>query len=121
MKRNIFGLFDIRSVLKEKSCFLFGPRQTGKTTLIAEQLHEAQVFDLLDSDTFLRLSAKPSLLESETTNAPYVVIDEIQKCPSLLDHVHRLIERKKVRFLLTGSSARNLRKKRLSSGRCDRN
>lgn len=104
-------------LLEKKSFFLLGPRSTGKSFLIHEELaKKAIIFSLLRSDMYLRLSAAPWELESlitaqmEQKKAEYVVIDEIQKIPQLLDEVHRLIEEKKLRFLLTGSSARKLKK-----------
>ncbi len=100
----------ISELIKIKSFFLFGPRATGKSTLIARQLPEAQVYDLLDAQVFARLARHPRLLEEEHGEGRVVAIDEIQKLPSLLDEVHRLIEKKKMRFLLTGSSARKLRR-----------
>ncbi len=108
-------LLKISDLLKQKSFFLFGPRATGKTSLIREQLSaNVLIINLLRSDMFLRLSADPSLLEEiiETRANPetIIVIDEVQKIPILLNEVHRLIEEKKIRFLLTGSSARKLRK-----------
>ena len=105
---------NISKLLTKKSFFLFGPRSTGKSTIIREQLGKnAFLVDLLDGQTFLRLSSDPSLLE-EMSAAPLragkvVAIDEIQKAPMLLDQVHRLIESTNGRFLLTGSSARKLR------------
>lgn len=100
---------DIASILAKKSCFLFGPRQCGKTWLTRETLPDAHFFDLLSADTFTRLSRRPSLLGEVACDGRPVVIDEIQKLPVLLDEVHRLIEEKGLRFLLTGSSARKLR------------
>ena len=102
---------DIGQVLAEKSVFLFGPRQCGKSSLIRETIHSAYYFDLLKSDTFLRLSQNPLYLEQTGGADKPMVIDEIQKLPNLLDEVHRLIEERGFRFLLTGSSARKLRKK----------
>lgn len=109
-------LLKIGELLKKKSFFLFGPRSTGKTFLIREQLADnALVIDLLESETYFRLNAKPSLLESmvlqSDSSYEYVVIDEIQKIPMLLNEVHRLIEKHNIRFLLTGSSARSLKKR----------
>lgn len=101
---------DIASVLKNKSCFLFGPRKCGKTSLVRATLPDARVFDLLSGDTFMRLSRNPNYIDETCVDGRPVVIDEIQKMPSLLDEVHRLIEEKGLRFLLTGSSARKLRK-----------
>lgn len=104
-------ILDIKGKLKSKSHFLFGPRQTGKSTLIRHELPEARVYNLLDSQMYLALSRRPSLLREELTDSDrLVVIDEIQKLPQLLDEVHLLIEERGVRFLLTGSSARKLRR-----------
>ena len=101
---------NLPKLLKMKSFFLFGPRATGKSTLIARQLPDAQVYDLLDADVFGRLARRPRLLEEEHQQGRVVAIDEIQKLPSLLDEVHRLIEGRGMRFLLTGSSARKLKR-----------
>lgn len=104
---------DLRSLLAKKSFFLFGPRATGKSTLIRQQLaEEALVIDLLDSRNYLRLSATPSDLEAmiAASGSALVVIDDVQRIPELLNEVHRLIETKRLRFLLTGSSARKLRR-----------
>ncbi len=99
----------IEDLLRKKSFFLFGPRATGKSTLIRNTLPEAPVFDLLDRATFRRLLADPSLIGQGTAKGP-IVIDEIQKIPTLLDEVHRQIESNGKTFLLTGSSARKLRR-----------
>jgi len=112
---NIRRILQLEELLKKKSFFLFGPRSTGKSFLIDQQLQStAMIIDLLQSDLFLRLSAHPSELEgmidSYPKNKKWIVIDEIQKIPALLDEVHRLIERKGLRFLLTGSSARKLKR-----------
>ena len=98
-------------LLKKKSFFLFGPRSTGKTTLIHQTLRKATIYDLLDTETYRRLLKRPKILEEENS-APkqLIVIDEIQKLPLLLDEVHRLIHSKGHRFLLTGSSARKLKR-----------
>ncbi len=100
-------------LLAMNSFFLFGPRATGKTTLIRQELAEsATIIDLLDSRYFLRLSSSPHELESLIAAMPaeIVVIDEIQRIPELLNEVHRLIEDRRIKFLLTGSSARKLRR-----------
>jgi predicted AAA+ superfamily ATPase len=102
---------DLAALLSKKSHFLFGPRQTGKTFLLRHALPQARLYDLLDTATFLALSQRPGRIAEEL--APHdavVVIDEIQRLPSLLHEVHRLIETRGVRFLLTGSSARTLRR-----------
>ncbi len=98
---------------QKSSAFLFGPRGTGKTSWIKTNMPTAVYFDLLDFATISTLSANPSRLESliPPNTKEWVVIDEIQCVPELLNQVHRLIENKKIRFLLTGSSARTLRKK----------
>lgn len=92
-----------------------GPRQTGKSTLIKQQLPEAPTYNLLDSATFRRVAANPELIRRELlAKIPVpavVVIDEIQLLPQLLNEVHLLIEDAKIRFLLTGSSARSLKRK----------
>jgi uncharacterized protein len=98
-------------LLAQKSHFLFGPRQTGKSSLIAHTLKNVRVYDLLDSALYLALGQNPNRLEQELTPQDrIVVIDEIQRIPELLNEVHRLIEKRGVRFLLTGSSARKLRR-----------
>ncbi len=101
---------NILKLLKEKSHFLLGPRQTGKTQLIRHELNGLPHFNLLDSDVFLSLTQRPARLrELLPADCKYVVIDEIQKIPALLDEVHLIIEERGIHFLLTGSSARKLR------------
>ena len=101
--------------MEEKSHFLFGPRQTGKSTLIEMALPDAVIFDLNSSRDYLNLSQDPSIIgDSVTQDTQVVVIDEIQKAPSLLNEVHHIIETRGVRFLLTGSSARKLRQKEVN-------
>jgi predicted AAA+ superfamily ATPase len=102
---------DLAKLAGRKSLFLFGPRQTGKTALVRHALPEARVYDLLDTDIFLTLSRRPAQLGEELGPSDrLVVLDEIQKLPVLLDEVHRLIEQRRIRFVLTGSSARKLRR-----------
>lgn len=103
---------DLRHLLAKKSFFLFGPRATGKSTLIAQQLaQQAHIIDLADTDQLLAHTSNPAKLEEDVThhNRKLVVIDEIQLLPQLLNDVQRLIERDRRRFLLTGSSVRKLR------------
>jgi predicted AAA+ superfamily ATPase len=100
---------NLSNLLKKKSIFLFGPRSTGKTTLIRNTVADAVVIDLLEGQTYRRYLKNPSLL-SELKPAPLVVIDEVQKLPEILDEVHRLIESAHMTFLLTGSSARKLKR-----------
>jgi uncharacterized protein len=109
---NIERQLNLLEILEKKSCFLFGPRQTGKTHLIRNTLPDYRYYDLLKTDVFLKLSRSPSRLREEVTkNDKIVIIDEIQKLPVLLDEVHSLIEEQGIHFLLTGSSARKLRRK----------
>ena len=99
--------------LPSRSFFLFGPRGTGKSTWLEESLKKIPIFNLLKTSTFLELSKNPGLLEAKIGNLPvgsWVCIDEVQKVPQILDEVHRLIELKKWRFALSGSSARKLKK-----------
>ncbi|MBI1883686.1 MAG: ATP-binding protein [Chlamydiae bacterium] len=116
-------LFKIQNIPHHQSFFLFGPRTTGKSTLIRNYLAAEQgpkiVHDLLKSDDFLKLQADPSLLRHEIEallhegQGPIQIhIDEIQKIPPLLDEVHSLLESYpgRIRFLLSGSSARKLKK-----------
>lgn len=98
-----------------RSAFLWGARQTGKSTFLRERFPDSVYVDLLDADTVLRLGARPTRLGEELQSAPAavaqpVVIDEIQKAPGLLDEVHRLMETRGLSFVLCGSSARKLRR-----------
>lgn len=111
LDRYVPRALDLARLAARKSLFLFGPRQTGKTSLVRHALPSAKVYDLLDGDVFLTLSRRPARLGEELGPADrLVVLDEIQKLPVLLDEVHRLIEQKGVRFVLTGSNARKLRR-----------
>lgn len=107
---------EMNQILEKKSCFLLGARQLGKSTYIKNQITIpiAKSYNLLDHATFLKLSLDPGKmkkeLEAENISDTVIVIDEIQKCPQLLDEVHLLIEERQIRFLLTGSSARKLKK-----------
>lgn len=95
------------------SIFLFGARQTGKTTWLTSQFPDCRYYDLLRPSEFERLLRRPELLSQELEDFgenDTVIIDEIQKLPQLLDEVHYLIQRKGIRFILSGSSARKLRR-----------
>ncbi len=98
----------------EHSHFLFGPRGTGKTTWLENAYPDALYLDLLEADRFRELSAQPERLEGlvlADSGVKVVVIDEVQRVPELLHTVHSLIERKLgIIFVLTGSSARKLRR-----------
>ncbi len=94
-----------------ESLFLWGARQTGKSTLLKELFPDALWFDLLLSDVFERLHKSPSQLREiilATQPGMPVVIDEIQKIPALLNEVHWLIENQHTRFILSGSSPRRI-------------
>jgi predicted AAA+ superfamily ATPase len=94
-----------------RSAFLWGPRKVGKTHWIHQHLagKGTTILDLLETDTFAEYASRPALLR-ERWKGGLTVIDEIQKIPALLDEVHWLIERKKAAFVMTGSSARKLRR-----------
>lgn len=101
--------------LPTHSFFLFGPRGTGKTTWLKSVLPGALWFDLLDTKTYLSLNRDPSLLEKRVEAQPrgmWVVIDEVQKLPHLMDMVQKLMGRfpNRFRFALSGSSARKLKR-----------
>jgi predicted AAA+ superfamily ATPase len=106
------------------SFFLWGPRQTGKSTLLLATYPKAHRVDLLTSRDFARLARDPGMLreEVEAARARFVVIDEVQKLPALLDEVHWLIENRGVVFALCGSSARKVRRghANLLGGRAER-
>lgn len=98
----------------EMSSFLFGARQTGKSTILRRQFPNAVFIDLLDSELRLRFQRRPSLFyEMLRTKEPnsIVVIDEIPEVPELLNEVHRLISERGLIFILCGSSARKLKRK----------
>jgi predicted AAA+ superfamily ATPase len=96
-----------------ESFFLWGPRQTGKSTLLRATYPDAHWVDLLRSDLYRRYVERPARLREELLALPrtgLVVIDEIQKVPDLLDEVHLLIETRGIPFALCGSSARKVRR-----------
>lgn len=95
----------------ERSFFLFGPRGTGKSTWLARAVPDALVVDLLEASLFLELSRDPQRLEGLVrgrSSDSWIVVDEVQKIPALLDEVHRLMGIGEWRFALCGSSARKL-------------
>lgn len=110
--------------LPGESCFLWGARQTGKSTLLKETFTAAMYYGLLHSDVYRRLLSQPSLLReavlahasAAADSRPVIVIDEVQKVPDLLDEVHWMIENTACRFVLCGSSARKLRRGKVVPG-----
>lgn len=95
--------------------FLWGPRQTGKTTLLREAYGHDRWVDLLKTESFRRYLARPELLRQELEADPpqrgeQIVIDEIQKVPALLDEVDWLLENRGLHFALCGSSARKVKR-----------
>jgi len=100
--------------LPEETFFLVGPRKTGKSTLIKNTYKDVLRIDLLDTDILIRYQQRPALLRQEllSNQQRFIIIDEIQKVPALLDEVHNLIENHGFTFGLCGSSARKLKKGR---------
>lgn len=106
-------IFQINNEL-DGSIFLFGGRQTGKTTILHQQFPDAIFFDLLDTNMRRRLQLRPVLLYETLKDKPtgtLVIIDEIPEVPELLNEVHRLIVERQLVFILCGSSARKLKRK----------
>ena len=106
-------IFQISNEL-ESSIFLFGARQTGKTTILHQQFPNAILFDLLDTNLRSRLSRRPALLFETLRDKPegtLIIIDEIPEVPELLNEIHRLIVERQLIFILCGSSARKLKRK----------
>jgi len=100
-------------VCPEESFFLLGPRGTGKSTWLHRQFPKAKLIDLLDERQRFRLMSQPGAfaLELEALQpGSWVIVDEIQKMPDLLNEIHRFIESRRLKFALCGSSARKLRK-----------
>ena len=98
----------------DDSMFLFGARQTGKTTILHQQFPKAIFFDLLDSGLKARFQRRPEMLYEILSDKPtdtLVIIDEIPEVPELLNEVHRLISERHLIFILCGSSARKLKRK----------
>ena len=112
--------------IENDSIFLWGARQTGKSTLLKKMFPNALYYDLLKADIFERFYRRPELLREELlrhSNGQIIIIDEVQKVPQLLDEVHWLITNKEFRFILCGSSARKLKRMgaNLLGGRAIRN
>jgi uncharacterized protein len=105
--------FDRLAQLPAQSFFLLGPRGTGKSTWIRQQLPDATRFDLLDEALYHSLLRQPGLLGDELRTVrpgSWVVLDEVQRLPELLNEVQRAIEDRRLRFALLGSSARKLKR-----------
>ncbi len=104
------------NLIDQKSAFLWGARQTGKSTYLKQKFPQALYYDLLKTDVHLRFEKNPALLREEILALSkekiisLVVVDEIQKNPALLDEIHWLIENTKIQFILCGSSARKLKR-----------
>lgn len=104
---------NLTSLSKLETFFLWGPRQTGKTTLLKSTFPEVLWIDLLKAEEFRRYTEHPERLREETATIKtpsFIVIDEVQKVPALLDEVHWLIENRGINFALCGSSARKVKK-----------
>ena len=96
---------------EQASFFLFGPRGTGKSTWLKQQFPQATYLDFLHTRTYTQLLAQPQQIKSFIPqSSKLVILDEIQRIPNLLNEVHRLIENEKIRFILTGSNARKLKR-----------
>lgn len=98
----------------EDSIFLFGARQTGKSTFLRQKFPNAIYFDLLNTELKNRFQRRPVLLYEMLSDKPegaLVIIDEIPEVPELLNEVHRLMSEKEIVFILCGSSARKLKRK----------
>ncbi len=113
---NLIGRRLRMALPKGQSASLWGPRKTGKSTFLREHYPDSLVYDFLDTDLVLEFSKRPALLrerllaQSAAILTYPVVLDEVQKVPSLLDEVHWLIENRGLSFILCGSSARKMKR-----------
>lgn len=106
-------IVNLEQYIDDISIFLFGARQTGKSTLLKKRFPTAIYIDLLNTETFAKFSRRPSLLYDLYHGKgaeDIIIIDEIQQIPLILNEVHRLISERNIRFILCGSSARKLRR-----------
>ena len=121
-KTGIYTVMYRRAITAEnigsETCFLWGPRQTGKSTLLKTLFPNARRYDLLLSSEYERLVRHPGLIREAlmadqavgVRSIGPIIVDEIQKIPPLLDEVHWMIENLDARFILCGSSARKLKR-----------
>jgi predicted AAA+ superfamily ATPase len=111
-KKNLIHRIQKIDLPADRSAFLWGPRRAGKTTLLKQQFPDACWIDLLDYDFFFSLNQNPKRLREivKAQDSKLVIIDEVQKIPSLMDEIHWLIENLDYSFIMSGSSARKLRR-----------
>lgn len=105
--------YDRLLTLPRSSFFLFGPRGCGKTTWLKQKFPKAKLISLLDESIYQSYLADPSIFYQVAKRAKqgdWIVLDEVQRLPNLLNEVHRLIEEKQLKFAMTGSSARKLKR-----------
>ena len=108
----------VLQIIDDESVFLFGARQTGKTTMLKNRFPEAVYYDLLQTYMLNRFRQRPALLRETHQNAPegqLIIIDEIQYVPELLNEIHWLITNRHLRFILCGSSARKLKRQGINT------
>lgn len=112
----VFNRFLNLSLARGRSAFLWGARQTGKSTYLRSKFPQSLYFDLLESDLFLSLTKEPHKFREEilyrkpSLQEQPIIVDEVQKVPLLMDEIHGLIENHKFQFILCGSSARKLKR-----------
>jgi len=108
-------ILQLSDITAKKTVLLLGPRQVGKSTLLRATYGDALTFNLLDAGMFRSISADPTMLRrqilADAHKNSLVIIDEIQRLPELMNEVHLMIEEHGIRFVLTGSSARALKRK----------
>lgn len=109
---NFKRIFQIEKSIRNRSAFLWGPRQVGKSTLLKNRFPQTALYNLLSPILYEQLIKEPQLLESwvKTSDQKLIILDEVQKIPQLLDVVQLLIDDHGVSFILCGSSARKLKR-----------
>ena len=103
----------------EQSFFLLGPRGSGKSTWLRAVFPDAHFVDLLSEATYQSFLADPGLFAAElraVDPSRWVVVDEVQRLPNLLNEVHRFMEERRMRFVLCGSSARKIKRRHYPAG-----